>query len=147
MEVILIQDVLGIGKAGTRVKVKDGFARNYLLLKGLAAQATAANLKDLEQKRKIQSLRDEKLKEQAEGLKAELEKLSLTLPSLAQNETELYGSITNLDIERALNEEGFNIDKNSIVLDEPIKSLGVFEVPVKLHSEISAKIKVWIVKK
>ncbi|MFH1397576.1 MAG: 50S ribosomal protein L9 [Candidatus Omnitrophota bacterium] len=147
MEVILVQDIKGIGKAGTRVKVKDGFARNYLLLKGLAVLATTANLNNLEQKRKIQSLQDEKLKKEAEELKVKLEKLSLTISCLAQDESGLYGSITNLDIERALKDEGFNIDKNLIILDEPIKSLGVFEVPVKLYSEIYAKVKVWIVKK
>lgn len=147
MEVILVQDIKGIGKSGAKIKVKDGFARNYLLLKGLAVLATTANLKNLEQKRKIQSLQDEKLKEKAEDLKIKLEKLSLTISCLTQNESEPYGSITNLDIERALEEEGFNIDKNLIILDEPIKSLGVFEVPVKLHSEVSARVKVWIVKK
>jgi large subunit ribosomal protein L9 len=147
MEVILVQDIKGIGKAGAKVKVKDGFARNYLLLKGLAVLATTTNLNNLEQKRKVQSLQDEKLKTEAEGLKIKLEKLSLTISCLAQDESELYGSITNLDIERALKEEGFDIDKNLIILDEPIKKLGVFEIPVKLHSEVSGKIKVWIVKK
>ena len=147
MEVILKQDVDKIGKAGTIVKIKDGFARNFLIPNGLAVPLTPANLKKLEQEKQKKILQLEKAKEGSKELKARLEGLSLTLPVLAQEEDKLYGSITAIDIAHALKEEGFDIDKSSIILDEPIKSLGIYEIPVNLHPEVSAKIKVWIVKK
>ncbi len=147
MEVILKQDVDKIGKAGAIVKIRDGFARNFLIPKGLAVPLTPANLKKLEQEKQKKILQLEKAKEGSKELKARLEGLSLTLPVLAQEEDKLYGSITAIDIAHALKEEGFDIDKSSIILDEPIKSLGIYEIPVNLHPEVSAKIKVWIVKK
>lgn len=147
MEVILNQDVDKIGKAGSVVEVKDGFARNFLIPNGLAIPLTTANLKKLEQERQRKTLRLDKIKKESEDLKERLAALSLTLPVLTQEEDKLYGSITPQDIARALKEEGFDIDKNSIALDEPIKSLGIYEVPIKLHPEVLAKVKVWIVKK
>jgi len=89
----------------------------------------------------------EKIKKTSQDLKAKLDNLSLTLPVLAHEEEKLYGSITTTEIAHALKEEGFDIDKNSIVLEEPIKTLGIFEIPIQLHPEVSAKIKLWIVKK
>ena len=147
MEVILNQDIDRIGKAGCIVKVKDGFARNFLIPNGLAVPVTPANLKKLEQEKQQKTLQLEKVKRGAEELKAKLAHLSLTIPVLTHEEDKLYASITAQDLATALSEEGFNIDKNSIVLGEPIKTLGIFEVPINLHPEISAKIRVWIVKK
>jgi large subunit ribosomal protein L9 len=89
----------------------------------------------------------EKLKKEAEDLSQKLSSLSLTIPALTYEEDQLYGSLTAVDLAAALKEEGLEIDKNSIVLDEPLKSLGIYEVPIKLHPEVSCKIKVWIVKK
>ncbi len=146
MEVILNQDVDKIGKAGATVKVKDGFARNFLIPNRLAVLCTAVNLqrfKQLEQK-KAQEL--EKAKLSAEGLKKKLAALSLTMPVLTEEE-KLYGSISPLDIANALKEEGIEIDKDNIILEEPIKALGIYEVSVKLHPQISAKVKIWVVKK
>jgi len=147
MEVILNQDIEKLGKAGTVVKVKRGFARNFLIPNNLAVQLTAANLKKLEEEKQKKVLQLEKVKRESEELKIRLEGLSLTMPVLTQEEDKLYASITAQDIAGALRDEGFDIAKNSIVLDEPIKSLGIYEIPVKLHPEIVAKIKVWIVKK
>jgi large subunit ribosomal protein L9 len=147
MEVILKQDVDKIGKTGSVVKVKDGFARNFLIPNGLAMPLTPANLKKLEQEKDRKRLQLEKTNRQYEELKARLEGLSLTLPVLTQEGDSLYGSITSIEIERSLKEEGFDIDKNSIILDEPIKSLGIYEIPVRLHPEVSTKIKIWVVKK
>ena len=146
MEVILNQDIDRIGKTGHIVKVKDGFARNFLIPNGLAMPVTPANLKKLEQEKQLKTLQLEKAKREAEELKAKLAHLSLTIPVLTHEEDKLYASITVQDLTTALSEEGFNIDKNSIVLEEPIKALGIYEVSVNLHPEISAKIKVWIVK-
>ena len=147
MEVILIQDVNGIGKMGAVVKVKDGFARNFLFLKNLAVISTAGNLKTLEQARQKKNLQMEKMKKGAEKVRDRLQNLSLTIPVLTQDKEKLYGSISAADLQNALKEENIDIDKNDILLEEPIKALGIYEVPVNLHPEISATIKVWIVKK
>jgi large subunit ribosomal protein L9 len=147
MEVILNKDVDRIGKVGQVIKVKDGFARNFLLPNGLAMPVTSANLKQIEQGKQQKVQQMEKIKREAAELKEKLERLSLTIPVLIHEEDKLYAGITSQDLAVALEEEGFTIDKNLIALDEPIKSLGIYEVPVNLHPEIPAKIKVWIVKK
>jgi large subunit ribosomal protein L9 len=147
MEVILRQDVNKLGKAGNIVKVKNGYARNFLIPNGLAVPLNAANLKKLEQEKEKRLQQLEKAKQGAEELKNKLANLSLTIPVLTQGEDKLYGSITGLELNRALKEEGFEVDKNCILLDEPIKSLGIYEVPIRLHPEVITKIKVWVVKK
>lgn len=149
MEVILNQDIKEIGKAGVVVKVKDGFARNYLFLKNLAVPATQANIQKFKQAQQKQALVLEKTKQKAQELKAKIESLSLTMPVLTQEEDKekIYGSIAAADIVNALKDESVEVDKSAIAIDEPIRSLGIYEVPVKLHSEVSAKIKIWVVKK
>lgn len=147
MEVILKKDVHKVGKAGDTIKVKDGFANNYLLRNGLAVPLNSSNLRRLEDEKQHKALESKKHKDAAEELKARISSLSITLPVLVQADEKLYGSITAQEISAALKEEGFEVGKNCIVLDEPIKSLGIYEVPVKLHPEVSAKIKIWIVKK
>ncbi len=147
MELILNKDVDRIGKAGQIVKVKDGFARNFLLPNGLAMPVTSVNLKKLEQEKQQKVLKLEKKKREAKELKGKLARVSLTIPVLTHEEEKLYASITAQDLAVALKEEGFDIDKSLIMLDEPIKALGIYEVSVNLHPEIPAKIKVWSVKK
>jgi len=147
MDVILKQDVDKLGKAGSIVKVKDGFGRNFLIPNGLALSVTSSNLKKLEQEKQRKIAQSEKIKQEALELKARLDGFSLTIPALAQEEDRLYGGIANQDVTQALEEEGFTIDKNAIVLEQTIKSLGIYEIPVKLHPEVTATIKVWIVKK
>lgn len=147
MEVILKQDVEKLGKIGTVVKVKDGFARNFLIPKGLVVPLTSSNLKKLELEKQKKTLQIEKVKKESEALAERLAALSLTIPALAKEEDKLYGSITSHDIAQALADEGVDIDKSLIVLEEPIKSIGIYEVPVKLHPEVTTKVKVWIVKK
>jgi len=147
MELILIKDVEGIGKSGQVLKVKDGFARNFLIPNHLALPVNSANLKKLEEEKTRKNQVEEKHKKEAEALKEKLSALSVTLPVLTQEGDKLYGSISTLDLASALRDEGFEIDKAKIVLDEPIKSLGIYEVPVKLHPEVLATVKVWIVKK
>ena len=146
MEVILKSDVDKIGKAGSVVEVKDGFARNFLLPNGLAILCTSSNLKKIEDEKQKKVQDYEKTKKEAQGLQSKLAALSLTIPVLAQDE-KAYGSITINDIAQALKDEGFEIDKNCILLDEPIKALGIYEVDIRLHSEVIAKVKIWIVKK
>jgi len=147
MEVILNKDVDRLGKAGSIVNVKDGFARNFLIPNNLVVPLTSANLKRLEQEKQRKNLQSEKAKKEAEVLKERLSSLSLTIPVLTQEEDELYGSITSTDVAAVLKEEGLNIDKKSIILDEPLKSLGIYEIPIKLHPDVLAKVKVWVVKK
>lgn len=147
MEVILSQDVEKLGRAGAVVKVKDGFARNFLIPNGLAIPSTPVNLKKIEQEKQKENLQLQKAKKEAQALKERLDNFSLTLAVLIQEEDKFYGSITSRDIADALKEEGFEIDKNSILLQENIKSLGIYEVPIKLHPQVNAKIKVWVVKK
>jgi len=147
MEVILTKDVEKIGKAGAVIKTKDGFARNFLFPRGLALPVTEANLKKLEAEKQKRAELAEKTKNEALGLKDRLSKLSLTIPATAQDDEKLYGSVSIHDIVSALKEEGFEIDKSLIDLSEPVKKLGIYEVDVKLHPEVTAKLKIWIVKK
>ena len=146
MEVILKENVAGLGTIGTVVKVKDGYARNYLFPMNLAVAVSAQNVKSLEQEKKVRDQKLERQKKEAELLKTKLDALSLTIPVLVEKD-KLYGSITSLEIHKALEDESIIIDKTQIALEEPIKALGIYEVPVKLHPEVTATLKVWIVKK
>ena len=147
MEVILTEDVQSLGKVGDVVKVKDGHARNFLFPRKLAYEATAQNLKRIEaQKKKVQEAYDQSKKE-AETLAEQLAKASCTVSVEVNDLEKLYGSVTETDIEKALEVEGFQIDKKDIVIEKPIEELGIFEVGVKLHPEIMAKIRLWVTKK
>ncbi|MFH1281638.1 MAG: 50S ribosomal protein L9 [Candidatus Omnitrophota bacterium] len=147
MEVILIQDVEKIGRAGTVVCVKEGFARNFLFPQNLAKPATPGSLKKLKQGQLIQFAQSAKIKAESELVKHRLSTLTLTIPALTQGEEKLYGSINTHEIAEALQAEGFMINKNIIDLTEPIKSLGIYEIPVRLQADVIAKIKLWVVKK
>jgi large subunit ribosomal protein L9 len=147
MKVILSKDVEKIGRATEVLKVKDGFARNFLIPRGLAFAATAANLARLKQQEERNAQQQEKIKRQAEALKEKINNFSLTLPALVHEEESLYGSISAQEISAALKEEGFEISKDCILLEEPIKSLGIYEVPLKLHPQVSDNIRIWVVKK
>jgi large subunit ribosomal protein L9 len=148
MEVILIKDVEKVGTAQSVVKVKDGFARNFLIPNKLAVPLTPDNLKRIEEEKKAKAAQLDKLKKECEVLKERLTGVSITITALKQEESDaLYGSITAHDISKALKEEGFEVDKAKIELVEPIKALGIYEVPIKLHPEVVTKVKIWIVKK
>lgn len=147
MEVILSQDVDRLGKAGQVVKVKDGYARNFLIPNRLAVPMTSANLKKIEQETQQKMQRLDRAKKAAETLRDKLAGLSLTIAAMAQEQDKIYGSIGAGEIAAALKEEGFIVDKNTIRLEEPIKALGIYEIPLTLHPEISVTIKVWVVKK
>jgi large subunit ribosomal protein L9 len=147
MEVILIKDVEKLGKAGSLAKVKDGFARNYLFPRKLAMPVTEAGLKNLEEAKQKRLRQEEKARKDAELLKEKLAATSLTIAALAQDDESLFGGIMAQEICAALKDEGLEIDKSCIQLEEPIKALGIYEVPIKLLPEVLAKVKVWIVKK
>lgn len=146
MEVILIKNVENLGKLGEVVDVKRGYARNYLLPGGLAVMATAGHMKLVEAEVKRESLRDEKRKVDAEGLAAKYADLSCTITVQAGEDDKLFGSVGPRDIIAALAEQDVEFDQKQIELEEPIKQLGVYSVPVKLHQEVQIEAKVWVVK-
>ncbi len=146
MDVVLLKDVEKLGPQGTVVHVKPGFARNYLLPKGLAAVATAQQLKVSEEVTRQRVQKAQRLKEHAEALKRTLESRSLTLKLRLGADDKPFGSITTHDIVEALQREGLAIEKHAVHLEQPVKTLGIFEVPVRLHPEVTATLKLWVVK-
>lgn len=146
MQVILKDNVKDLGHIGDMVNVKDGFARNFLIPKGLAVEANPKNLKALEhEKRKIQEL-VKKAKSAAEDLASKVSGTSITIKAKSGEEDKLFGSVTAMDIANALKKEGLEIDKKKIVLEEPIKRLGNYTVNVKIHQDVSAQLNIEIVK-
>ncbi|RMF66130.1 MAG: 50S ribosomal protein L9 [Calditrichaeota bacterium] len=146
MKVILQKDYENLGKVGDVVEVKNGFARNYLIPKKFALQATPQNLKVIEQQRKHKEIQASKEKRAAEELAEKLSTVSLTATVAVGEEDKVFGAVTSHNIAELLKAQGYEIDRRKIQLDEPIKALGVYEVPIKLHSEVEAKIKIWVVK-
>jgi large subunit ribosomal protein L9 len=148
IKVILRQDVDAVGRTGDVVTVKPGFARNFLLPQGLAFEATAANVRQLEEEKKRGEAKSKRELGEARGRASQLENVSLTFHANAGEEGKLFGSITSGDIADRLKEQNldFAIDKRDIELDEPIKALGVYTVPIRLHTEVKPEIKVWVIK-
>ena len=146
MKLVLRQDYEPLGESGTIVTVKTGFARNFLIPKGLAMPATEKNLKRYENDKKQMFWRQEKEKRQSEELSKTLENVSCTITVQVGEEDKMFGSVTSLNIAEALDSQGYKIDKRKIILEEPIKSLGIYSVPIKLHTDVEAKVKVWVVK-
>jgi large subunit ribosomal protein L9 len=144
-EVMLMSDVPGLGIEGDLVKVADGYARNYLLPRQLAAPVTAMSRRQLEVRRNKREERLRTEREQADVLATRLAAISLTLPVKAGPEGKLYGSVGTADIAEALAAQGMAIDRHKVVLKEPLKELGVYDVAVKLHPERQGTVKVWIV--
>jgi large subunit ribosomal protein L9 len=147
MKVILKHNVENLGSAGEIVNVKPGFARNYLVPKGLALIATKANEAILENERRSIARRLEKEKTDATDIAARIENISVTIPVAVGEEDKLFGSVTSQDIAEGLKAHQIEIDKRKILLEEPIKALGLYPVDVKLHADVVAKVKVWVVKK
>ncbi len=145
MEVILKEDVPNLGQMGQVVRVRDGFARNYLLPRGLVLAANKKNLKAIEHHKRVIAEKKERLVKQAQTLAEKLMSLSVTIPVKAGEEGKLFGSVTTMDIEEALKQKGFEIERRKIHLDAPIKNLGDFEVPVRLAGDVTAKVKVSVV--
>lgn len=146
MDIILRQDYEGLGVAGEIVKVKDGFGRNYLIPKGIAYVATEKNKKRHEADLQQQGMRLAREKKAAEELAEKLKNVSCTITVQVGEEDKLFGSVTALNIAESLAAQKFEIDRRKIMLDEPIKSLGIYSVPVKLHPEVEGTVKVWVVK-
>jgi large subunit ribosomal protein L9 len=146
MKVILLEDVERLGKRGAILNVTNGYGRNFLIPRKLATPATDANRKLAEVQGKKVQVQEAKEEKSAGELKAELEKVSITIPMKAGEGEMLFGSVTTANIAQALEEKGFTIDKRRIELDEPIKRLGDHHVSVKLHRNVAAEVKVSVVK-
>lgn len=144
-EVILKEDVEKLGSAGEVVDVKPGYARNYLLPQGLALPATDGNLKRLREERQRARRAVEREREEAESLASELDGRSVTFHVRAGEGGQLFGSVTVADIQERLSEDGLEVDGEKILLDEPIKELGVYSVPVDLYDDVKPELKVWVV--
>jgi large subunit ribosomal protein L9 len=145
MKVILKDDIQGLGKAGQIINVKDGYARNFLLPRGLALVADEKNMKLLEyQKKKIEE-EAKKKRQDAESIAQRLSEIQITLSAKAGEDQKLFGSITAKDIAEALQTNGFSVDKKQIVINEPIKRVGEYEVEIKLLGNVTAKLKLSVV--
>jgi len=144
MKLILKENIEHLGQIGDIVKVAPGYARNYLLPKGLAIEATEKNAKALEHAKRQLAYKKNKSLEAARNLVAKLEALSIVLTHQAGEEGKLFGSVTNMEIAAFLKDNGLEIDRKKIVLAEPIKQLGEYSVPVKVHPEVGATLKVTV---
>lgn len=145
MKVILQQEIPNVGKIGDVLDVSDGFGRNFLIPQGKALLASTKNVKELEHKKRLVAQKLKQGKEGAASLAVKIEGLTCTLKRKVGEEEKLFGSVTAKDIQELLAAEGFKIEKGSILLGEPIKALGVFTVPIRLHPEVTANLKVWVV--
>jgi large subunit ribosomal protein L9 len=145
MKVVLKQNVTSLGKAGDLVKVADGYARNFLIPKGLASEASGGNLKAFEHEKHRILRHAEKIQKQAEEMAARLNAVTCTIARRVGEQEKLFGSVGAKDIEDALTAQGIEIDKKSVLLDEPIKALGEFPVRVKLSAGVTGEIKVVVV--
>jgi large subunit ribosomal protein L9 len=146
MEVILRQTIANVGNAGEVVKVKDGYARNYLIPRGLAYQATETNRRRAESEAARRAGRTAAERGDAEALAIRLDEAELHFTAKAGEGDKLFGSITSADIAEQLGEMGYTVDKRLIELEDPIKMIGVYQVPVRLHPEVRTALRVWVVK-
>ncbi len=146
MEVILRQAVEKLGHPGDVVKVSPGYARNYLLPRGFAYEATPGNKKRIQQEKQRLDQAEETRRGSAQELAAKLEQVSLTFSARVGEEGKLFGSVTSSDIAHQLEAQGFTIEKRQIELHDAIRSLGVYRVPIRLHADVHPEIKVWVIK-
>jgi large subunit ribosomal protein L9 len=146
MEVILRQAVDSLGHPGDLVKVSAGFARNFLLPRGIAVEATEGNKRRIAQEKARLEAAENERRQAAESFAERLEQVSLTFSARVGEEGKLFGSVTAADIAHQLESQGFAVERRQIDLHEPIKALGVYRVPVKLHADVKPEIKVWVIK-
>ena len=145
MEVMLKEDIATLGKIGEVVRVRDGYARNYLLPRGLVLEANKRNLKTFEHQKKIVADQKQKITRHAQVVGDQLAGVSLVIPMKVGEEGKLFGSVTTIQIEKALKAKGLNVDRRKIHLEAPIKSVGDYEVPIRLAAELTMPLKVSVV--
>lgn len=146
MKVILLKDIEALGSAGEVVEVKNGYGRNFLIPRNEALVATAANMAQFESRRKHQETLAERDRRAAEALAKKLETESITAQVKVGEEDRLFGSVTAQNVAELLDEKGYEIDRRAIHLEDPIRELGVYNVQVRLHPEVAAAVKLWVVK-
>ena len=147
MKVILKADITELGKVGEMIEVKAGYGRNFLFPRNLAIPATKANLNAISEVQKQHDLQTRKLRREAEVIKEKIEKLSVSAEVMVGEEDKMFGSVTSADIAELMTKEGITVDKRTIDLESPIKSLGVYAVPVKVEKDVVAELKLWVIKK
>ena len=146
MKVLLRQNHDKLGEIGSVVSVADGYARNYLIPKSIAMPVTKGNLRVIEEEKKQQDLRKNKEKAASQELAAGIAKLSLTVPMKVGEEDRVFGSVTAQQIAELLKEKGYDIDRKKILLEEPIKALGIYPVKIKIQPDVETEVKVWVVR-
>lgn len=147
MKVILKTDVSRLGKTGEVVEVKPGYGRNYLIPRNLAVEASRKNVNQLKHEKRLISDQQNRQKASAEKLAEQIENYSCTIPCKVGEDDRLFGSVTARDIAETLRQDGYAVDKREVLLEEPLKNLGVYTVPVRIGAKVEAKLKVWLVKK
>lgn len=147
MEVILLKDIEELGREGQAVNVADGYGRNYLIPRKLAVPSSPDALKILEMRKKKKLAEEGKLKSKAEELSKKIEALSTTIAVESGVDDKIFGTVTQEMIRGALLQEGLDIDKKQIIIEEPVKKLGVYQVNIKLHPEVTSSLRIWVVKK
>jgi len=146
LEIILLKDKEKLGKAGETVEVADGYARNYLIPQGIALKSTESNVKRFEEIKRQRNIRKERKLKKAKELAEKIKSLSITIPVKVGEKDQVFGSVTKKDIAEQMKEKGYEVPKSNIKLEEPIKSLGIYEVPVSLDASVNTEVKVWVIK-
>ena len=146
MDVILLQDVQALGTAGDIVKVKPGYARNYLFPRGVALRSSKRNRAVAEEKKRNIEMRSKRIEQANMSLVNKISKIELTFEMQVGDEEKMFGTVTTKDIQTALEEKGISIDRSALMLDESIKALGIYHIPVKLAGELTAEIKIYVIK-
>ena len=146
MEVILLKDLDGLGSEGEVVKVKPGFARNFLVPNGIALRASKSNLAVVGERKRIKEAKENRVKKINQVLIDKLAKTNITIEVQVGEEERIFGSVTTQDIQKSLEEKGITIDRNCILMEEPIKSLGVYNIPVNITADLESEIKVYVIK-
>ena len=145
MKVILLEEIASLGEVGKIVEVANGYANNFLIPQKKALLANIRNLKALEHQKQIVKNKLAKVKKVSEKLVKKIESISCTISKQSGEEDKIFGSVTSMDIEEALKAENIKIDRKNILLEKPIKTLGVYSVPIKLQADVSANLKLWVV--
>ena len=146
MEIILLEDVYGVGRRGDTVKVQRGYARNFLLPRNLALEATSAGARVFQERERVAGVQRNRLRNAADKEAALLNKLTITIPVQAGEDGKLFGSVTNADIAEELGRNGHVVDNRTILLDETLRELGVYHVRIKLYQDVEAKVRVFVSK-
>ena len=146
MDVILLKDYNGLGETGDIVVVKPGFARNKLIPEGIALRASKRNLAIAEERKMVTKNRQKREEASNEAILKKLSKTEITIEAQVGDEDKMFGSVTVLDIHKSLEEKGVIVDRNTILLDEPIKALGIYHVPVRVAPELTGDIKIYVIK-